>query len=142
MVSAARPFEETLTAREDAGRALAEVAEPRALFAEALAQIAALESRRQDTPTDEDGAPRSSGRWLKMKKAILSECWLFYVQHPFEMTFWTHEGEWTFQEAALHGSSPAGTNSHDDGQVGQRWGDDTALLRERARTAGDRLGVG
>jgi hypothetical protein len=74
MVSAARPFEETLTAREDAGRALAEVAEPRALFAEALARIAALESRRQDTPTDEDGAPRSSGRWLKMKKAILSGC--------------------------------------------------------------------
>ena len=24
-------------------------------------------------------------------------------------------------------------NSYDDGQVGQRWGDDTALLRERAR---------
>ena len=34
--------------------------------------------------------------------------WLFYVQHQFEMTFWAHEGEWTFQEAALHGSSPAG----------------------------------
>jgi omega-6 fatty acid desaturase (delta-12 desaturase) len=31
--------------------------------------------------------------------------WLFYVQHQFEMTFWAHEGEWTFQEAALHGSS-------------------------------------
>jgi len=31
--------------------------------------------------------------------------WLFYVQHQFEKTFWAHEGEWTFQEAALHGSS-------------------------------------
>jgi acyl-lipid omega-6 desaturase (Delta-12 desaturase) len=31
--------------------------------------------------------------------------WLFYVQHQFEMTFWAHEGEWSFQEAALHGSS-------------------------------------
>jgi omega-6 fatty acid desaturase (delta-12 desaturase) len=31
--------------------------------------------------------------------------WLFYVQHQFEMTFWAHNGEWTFQEAALHGSS-------------------------------------
>src|SRR3984893_3600248 len=31
--------------------------------------------------------------------------WLFYVQHQFETTFWAHNGEWTFQEAALHGSS-------------------------------------
>ena len=31
--------------------------------------------------------------------------WLFYVQHQFEMTFWAHDGEWTFQEAALRGSS-------------------------------------
>jgi acyl-lipid omega-6 desaturase (Delta-12 desaturase) len=31
--------------------------------------------------------------------------WLFYVQHQFEMTFWAPEGEWTFQEAALRGSS-------------------------------------
>src|SRR6202030_2767957 len=31
--------------------------------------------------------------------------WLFYVQHQFETTFWAHDGEWTFQEAALHGSS-------------------------------------
>ena len=29
---------------------------------------------------------------------------LFYVQH-LKMTFWAHNGEWTFQEAALHGSS-------------------------------------
>jgi omega-6 fatty acid desaturase (delta-12 desaturase) len=31
--------------------------------------------------------------------------WLFYVQHQFEMTFWAHDGDWTFEEAALHGSS-------------------------------------
>jgi acyl-lipid omega-6 desaturase (Delta-12 desaturase) len=31
--------------------------------------------------------------------------WRFYVQHQFEVTFWAHEGEWSFEEAALHGSS-------------------------------------
>src|ERR1700738_1526837 len=31
--------------------------------------------------------------------------WLFYVQHQFETTFWAHDGEWTFQKAALLGSS-------------------------------------
>ena len=31
--------------------------------------------------------------------------WLFYVQHQFEDTFWEHDDGWTFQEAALHGSS-------------------------------------
>jgi len=31
--------------------------------------------------------------------------WLFYVQHQFEDTFWEHNDDWTFQEAALHGSS-------------------------------------
>jgi len=31
--------------------------------------------------------------------------WLFYVQHQFEWTFWAHEGEWTFHDAALYGSS-------------------------------------
>lgn len=31
--------------------------------------------------------------------------WLFYVQHQFERTFWEHEDRWSFQEAALHGSS-------------------------------------
>ena len=31
--------------------------------------------------------------------------WLFYVQHQFEMTFWAHEDGWSFEEAALHGSS-------------------------------------
>jgi omega-6 fatty acid desaturase (delta-12 desaturase) len=40
-----------------------------------------------------------------MLLAGLVGVWLFYVQHQFEMTFWAHDGEWTFQEAALHGSS-------------------------------------
>jgi acyl-lipid omega-6 desaturase (Delta-12 desaturase) len=31
--------------------------------------------------------------------------WLFYVQHQFEMTFWAHEAGWSFETAALHGSS-------------------------------------
>ena len=31
--------------------------------------------------------------------------WLFYVQHQFEDTYWAHEGEWTYQDAALTGSS-------------------------------------
>src|SRR6185369_1344399 len=31
--------------------------------------------------------------------------WLFYVQHQFEETTWDGDGEWTQQEAALHGSS-------------------------------------
>jgi omega-6 fatty acid desaturase (delta-12 desaturase) len=31
--------------------------------------------------------------------------WLFYVQHQFDPTFWTHDAEWTFHEAALYGSS-------------------------------------
>ena len=31
--------------------------------------------------------------------------WLFYVQHQFEMTFWAHESGWSFEEAALYGSS-------------------------------------
>jgi omega-6 fatty acid desaturase (delta-12 desaturase) len=31
--------------------------------------------------------------------------WLFYVQHQFEQTIWAHSGEWSFHEAALHGSS-------------------------------------
>ena len=40
-----------------------------------------------------------------MLLAGLVGVWLFYVQHQFEMTFWAHDGEWTFQEAALRGSS-------------------------------------
>jgi acyl-lipid omega-6 desaturase (Delta-12 desaturase) len=31
--------------------------------------------------------------------------WLFYVQHQFEDTLWEHDSDWTFHEAALHGSS-------------------------------------
>ncbi len=31
--------------------------------------------------------------------------WLFYVQHQFEPTFWARRPEWSFQEAALYGSS-------------------------------------
>jgi omega-6 fatty acid desaturase (delta-12 desaturase) len=31
--------------------------------------------------------------------------WLFYVQHQFDPTFWARDTEWSFQEAALYGSS-------------------------------------
>lgn len=31
--------------------------------------------------------------------------WLFYIQHQFERTSWDHDANWTFPEAALHGSS-------------------------------------
>jgi omega-6 fatty acid desaturase (delta-12 desaturase) len=31
--------------------------------------------------------------------------WLFYVQHQFEDTFWDHDENWNFHEAALRGSS-------------------------------------
>lgn len=31
--------------------------------------------------------------------------WLFYVQHQFEETLWEPGGDWSFHEAALHGSS-------------------------------------
>lgn len=31
--------------------------------------------------------------------------WLFYVQHQFEDTYWEHEAGWSFNQAALHGSS-------------------------------------
>ncbi|MFV8836503.1 fatty acid desaturase [Aquisalimonas sp. APHAB1-3] len=31
--------------------------------------------------------------------------WLFYVQHQFEETYWEHQDEWEFHEAAFHGSS-------------------------------------
>jgi omega-6 fatty acid desaturase (delta-12 desaturase) len=31
--------------------------------------------------------------------------WLFYVQHQFEDTFWEHDRDWSFHEAALNGSS-------------------------------------
>lgn len=41
--------------------------------------------------------------------------WLFYVQHQFEETHWARQGEWRFQEAALHGAS------HYDLPVGLKW---------------------
>jgi acyl-lipid omega-6 desaturase (Delta-12 desaturase) len=31
--------------------------------------------------------------------------WFFYVQHQFEDTPWAHDGDWSFHEAALKGSS-------------------------------------
>ncbi len=31
--------------------------------------------------------------------------WLFYIQHQFEAAHWDAGGEWSFHEAALHGSS-------------------------------------
>lgn len=31
--------------------------------------------------------------------------WLFYIQHQFEDTVWDRDGDWTIQDAALHGSS-------------------------------------
>jgi omega-6 fatty acid desaturase (delta-12 desaturase) len=31
--------------------------------------------------------------------------WLFYVQHQFEDAYWTESAEWSYQDAALHGSS-------------------------------------
>jgi omega-6 fatty acid desaturase (delta-12 desaturase) len=31
--------------------------------------------------------------------------WFFYVQHQFEDTLWAHEGDWSFRDSALHGSS-------------------------------------
>jgi omega-6 fatty acid desaturase (delta-12 desaturase) len=31
--------------------------------------------------------------------------WLFYVQHQFEDTFWAHDKDWDFHEAALRGGS-------------------------------------
>ncbi len=31
--------------------------------------------------------------------------WLFYVQHQFNPTYWQHDEDWNYHEAALHGSS-------------------------------------
>jgi acyl-lipid omega-6 desaturase (Delta-12 desaturase) len=31
--------------------------------------------------------------------------WLFYIQHQFEDTRWTRDGDWNIHDAALHGSS-------------------------------------
>jgi omega-6 fatty acid desaturase (delta-12 desaturase) len=37
--------------------------------------------------------------------AATAGVWLFYVQHQFEHTVWDAEADWSFHEAALHGSS-------------------------------------
>lgn len=37
--------------------------------------------------------------------AATAGVWLFYVQHQFEHTVWEDDAEWSFHEAALHGSS-------------------------------------
>ena len=37
--------------------------------------------------------------------AATAGVWLFYIQHQFEETHWSNNGEWSFQHAALHGSS-------------------------------------
>src|SRR5277367_1519300 len=31
--------------------------------------------------------------------------WFFYAQHQFEGTHWAHDGDWTFHDAALNGTS-------------------------------------
>ncbi|HCW76768.1 MAG TPA: fatty acid desaturase [Candidatus Marinimicrobia bacterium] len=31
--------------------------------------------------------------------------WLFYIQHQYENTYWSHDGSWDFAQAALKGSS-------------------------------------
>ena len=47
--------------------------------------------------------------------AATAGVWLFYVQHQFEHTHWSEEEDWTFQHAALHGSS------HYDLPLVMRW---------------------
>ena len=37
--------------------------------------------------------------------AATAGVWLFYLQHQFENAHWEVRGEWSFKEAALHGSS-------------------------------------
>jgi len=37
--------------------------------------------------------------------AATAGVWLFYVQHQFERSYWTHADAWTFRDAALLGSS-------------------------------------
>ncbi len=37
--------------------------------------------------------------------AAAAGVWLFYVQHQFEDTHWSEQQDWSFHEAALHGSS-------------------------------------
>lgn len=43
--------------------------------------------------------------WLLVQVASTVGGWLFYIQHQFEKTVWDSSDEWTFQVAALYGSS-------------------------------------
>lgn len=43
--------------------------------------------------------------WPMLHIATAAGGWLFFIQHQFEDTVWDHGDEWTFQVAALHGSS-------------------------------------
>jgi len=45
------------------------------------------------------------GFFLPAYLASLAGLWLFYIQHQFEDTYWNQSGEWSYVEAALHGSS-------------------------------------
>ena len=47
--------------------------------------------------------PRFEGRAAIVTGA--AGIWLFYVQHQFEDTYWQTNGDWSFDDAALHGSS-------------------------------------
>lgn len=40
-----------------------------------------------------------------MYLATVAGIWLFYVQHQFEDAYWQPHGEWSYETAALHGSS-------------------------------------
>ena len=45
---------------------------------------------------------------VQMPTALLAGAagvWLFYVQHQFEDTYWQSAGDWSYADAALHGSS-------------------------------------
>lgn len=43
--------------------------------------------------------------WPMLHIATASGGWLFFIQHQFEDTVWEESDDWTFQVAALHGSS-------------------------------------
>ena len=37
--------------------------------------------------------------------AFTAGTWLFYIQHQYEDTYWSHDGSWDYAQAALNGSS-------------------------------------
>lgn len=43
--------------------------------------------------------------WPLVHIAAAAGGWLFFIQHQFEETVWENAGDWTFQVAALYGSS-------------------------------------